>query len=319
MTGIAALVFLASVAGLGLATRQLSASVEERYPATGSFIMAGDVRLHYRDHPAGEQADLHPVVFLHGASSNLNDLEAPLAPLLKGRARLIFFDRPGHGWSSRQKEDGAMATPSGQAAAISQALRDLGVEKAVVVGHSLGGAVAAAFAVNHPDQLAGVVFLAPATHPWPGAAVTWYYPLTRMPVIGRLFSNFVAIPAGNLLYHSSVRKIFEPSRMPRDYEERSATRLVLRPGVFRNNAADVVNLYDAVLALAPRYGEIRVPVSILSDPLDTVVLHSIHSEGLKRDIAGAELTVIEGAGHMPAWTRPQEIIAEIVRVGRREM
>ena len=68
--------------------------------------------------------------------------------------------------------------------------------------------------------------------------------------------------------------------------------------------------------MAPRYSEIRVPTAILSDPADTVVLHDIHSVGLKRDIRDARLVILEGAGHMPAWTRPDAVAAEIVRVAR---
>ncbi len=46
-------------------------------------------------------ADLPPIVFIHGASANLNDQMVPLRPLLEGRAEMLFFDRPGHGWSER--------------------------------------------------------------------------------------------------------------------------------------------------------------------------------------------------------------------------
>ena len=51
--------------------------------------------------PAPARPTLPPIVFIHGASANLQDQMVPLRPLLEGRAELLFFDRPGHGWSER--------------------------------------------------------------------------------------------------------------------------------------------------------------------------------------------------------------------------
>ena len=295
------------------ASQYLARHVAAQYPPKGRFADIEDVRLHYTDYVAGENADLLPVVFIHGASGNLREQEGVILDHLKSRGRLIFFDRPGHGYSSRGSADD-IHLPAGQARILSGLLATLGVEKAILVGHSLGGAVAAAFAVNHPDQLAGLVFLTPATHPWPGGRVTWYYRLTRMPVIGWLFSELLAVPGGHLRYHDGVAEVFAPQRTPEAYEKKSGTRLVLRPSAFRNNAMDVASLYDAVSALSPRYGEIDVPVSIITGDSDDIVLAEVHSKGLERDVKGAKLVWLPGEGHAPAWTNPQAVIGEIERV-----
>lgn len=303
------------LAFLVAATRYLAYRVESRFPPTGTFVEVDGQKLHFTDHAAGPDADLLPVVFIHGASGNLRDLEAPLLDRLKGRGRLIFLDRPGHGYSERGRRDD-VHLPSGQAELISGLLGKLSIERAVIAGHSYGGAVAAAFAVNHPEQTAGLVFLAPATHPWPGGGVTWYYDVAEMPVFGRLFTETLAVPGGQLRYEDGVKGVFKPEKLPESYEERSATKLVLRPNVFRFNARDVSSLYDFVVGFSPRYKEITVPASILSGDADDVVLANIHSTGLETDIEGAKLVWLEGVGHAPAWTATDRVISEIERVSR---
>ncbi len=300
------------IAGLFVASRVIAAKVEESFPPVGSFAEVAGGRLHYAEIPASDPS-LPPVVFIHGASGNLRDLKAPLDGKLRRHGRLIFVDRPGHGYSERGKND-AISLPAHQAARIAELLNLIEAEPAVIVGHSLGGSVAAAFALNHSDQAAGLVFLAPATHPWPGGEVTWYYHLTTIPVVGWAFSELLAAPAGYLQYRIALKGVFEPNRVPSDYPERSGTRLVLRPHVFRHNADDVTSLYDAVRNMSKRYHEINLPTSIITGDSDRVVLAEIHSKGLEKDISGAKLIWLENTGHMPAWTDASLVADEILRI-----
>jgi len=303
---------------LFVASRYLAYSIEQQFPPIGEFRTVGGIKMHFTDHRADVETDHYPVVFIHGASGNLRDLEAPLLAQLEGTARLVFVDRPGHGYSERGN-DADIHLPWGQARAISLLLDELGIEKAIIVGHSLGGSIAAAFGVNYPERTAGLVFLAPATHPWPGAGVTWYYDIADLPVIGRLFNELVAVPAGILKYAVSVDGVFKPNKTPRKYKERSGTMLVLRPDVFRYNARDVKSLYGAVSEISPRYREITAPTSILTGDKDDVVLANIHSIGLERDIKGSKLIWIKNEGHMPAWTHPELVADEIHRVNREAL
>lgn len=297
------------LAGAALATRLLSGIVERRFPPLGAFAEIDGVPLHYFDVAASEPADLLPMVFLHGASGNARDLMGAFAEPLRGRGRMIFVDRPGAGYSGRLgKRD---AAPDLQARYVCGLLDALGIDRAVIVGHSLGGSVAAAFAIHHPDRTAGLVFIAPATHPWPGAEISWYYRLANLPVLGPIFAHTFAVPAGNLKYRSAVRDVFAPNKVPGDYWKRSATRLVLRPGNFLHNAVDVGALHDNVRRLAPRYGEIRVPAVIISGDSDNTVLADLHSTGLERDIEGARLVWLKNTGHMPTYSATAQIIVEI--------
>lgn len=95
---------------------------------------------------------------------------------------------------------------------------------------------------------------------------------------------------------------------------KTAPELVLRPQTFRNNAIDVVNLFAYVSAHAPRYSEIKAPTIIITGDSDEVVLEELHSRGLARDIADAELVTIRNLGHKPDYVTTDVAIAAMERL-----
>ncbi|MGV1789752.1 alpha/beta fold hydrolase [Rhizobium sp. A37_96] len=286
-------------------------AIEQTYPNIGELTDIGGYRLNAVHLPRPVTADLPALVFIHGASGNLRDqLEAFAAPL-SGRAEMLFVDRPGHGYSERGTAENAL--PSGQADAIARLMDERGIKSAIIIGHSFGGAIAAAFGLRHPDRTEGLLFLAPATHPWPGG-VDWYYTLAAMPVLGWLFTHLFVIPIGLRRVETGTLSIFRPNERPADYIMKTAPELVLRPHTFRNNAADVVNLLAYVSAHAPRYREIKAPTVIITGDSDDIVLEELHSRGLARDIAGAELVTIRNLGHKPDYVTTDVAIAAIERL-----
>ena len=66
--------------------------------------------------------------------------------------------------------------------------------------------------------------VAPATHPWPGGATSWYYSLTAMPVVGRLFAETLACPAGTLRMAAATACVFAPNTVPDDYADSAVDR-----------------------------------------------------------------------------------------------
>lgn len=304
------------IAGLGLltagATRIGAWLIERNHPPTGSFAVVNGTRMHHVHVPAGADADLPPIVFLHGASGNLNDQMVPLRPVLEGRAEMLFADRPGHGWSARGPASNG--TPDGQADTIAALMDETGIGRAIIVGHSFGGAVAATFALRHPGKTAGLLFLSPASHPWPGGGTSWYYRLASRPLAGRLFTETLAWPAARIRMAAAVRCVFAPNRAPDDYLAQTGVAMVLRPVNFRANAEDVEGLFDHVSKTAPRYPEIKAPAMVISGDRDTVVYEEIHSVGLARDIAGAELVWVKNLGHKPDWIARELIVAAIAKL-----
>lgn len=298
-------------AGLFAFTRYKSFRIEQQFPPIGEFINVGGINLHYVDIPADSENDLPPAVFVHGASGNLRDqVLAFRVPFAKSR-RLIFVDRPGHGYSERGPIDSR--EPSKQAAAIDSLLQQLEIPQAVLVGHSFGGAIVAAFGVHHPQRTKGLVFLAPATHPWPGG-ISWYYTLAAMPLAGHLFTELLALPAGLWRMKCAIIGVFSPDRPPERYFQESGSELVLRPDTFRNNAKDVAWLHKSVSHLSPRYSEIKSPTIIITGDSDSIVLAHIHSKGLERDIAGARLIEFKGMGHKPDYAATSAVLEAVDEV-----
>lgn len=297
-------------AGLGF-TAWKAHAIEEQFPNHGQRLDVGGFRMNSLFIPAGVPADLPPIVFIHGASGNLRDQETAFRKRLEGRADLLFVDRPGHGYSERGGAPNDF--PDGQAASIARLMEVRGIERAIIVGHSFGGAIAASFALRHPDKTAGLVFLAPATHPWPGG-VDWHYNISSSPYIGWWFTRLLSLPAGLMLLDGATRSVFSPNVRPEKYVTEGAPALVLRPSNFRNNAKDVANLNDYARRVAPLYKNIHTPTVIVTGDSDDVVAEEIHSQGLERDIPGAKLVWVRGLGHKPDYIVPELAIAAIEQV-----
>ncbi len=303
-----------AILGIGATITAIGvAQLERAHRPAGRLVPVTGGRLHVVELAPPRPSELAPIVLLHGASGNLEDQRLTLGHALAARRRVILIDRPGHGYSDRPggKSD---ASPGRQAALVAQALGRLGVGRAIVVGHSWAGALAAALALDFPERVAGLVLLAPVTHPWPGG-IFWYNQLATTPLIGRLFVETCTLPVGSLLIARAVANVFEPQLPPADYLRDAATRLVLRPHEFLANAQDVAALKAFVTAQAPRYGEIAVPTVIVSGDRDSTVHLETHSRVAATVIPGAKLIVLPGIGHMPHHVAADAIVAAIDRLG----
>lgn len=259
-----------------------------------------------------KNSDLPPLVFVHGASGNLRDQMEPFFKKLEGRGDILFIDRPGHGWSERNSED--QRFPDKQALILSKVMDELGLERAIIIGHSFGCAVTASFALEHPKKVMGLLFLAPVAYPWPGG-VAWYYNLTSWPVIGWLFANTLALPAGLKRVDRGSRCVFLPNKMPQDYIKNTAPSLVLRPKTFRANAKDIAALFNYLVKTWPKYKNIKAPTVIISGEKDNVVFPYIHSRGLEQHIEGAEFISLDNMGHKPDYAATDLAIAAIENLG----
>ncbi|MFI3303575.1 MAG: alpha/beta hydrolase [Rikenellaceae bacterium] len=113
------------------------------------FIMAGPTALHICDSVEGDRC----VVLLHGYLESMLVWEE-FVPLLYKSVRVITLDLPGHGISV---VEGDIHTMEFLADTVAAGVKALGVERCTVVGHSMGGYVALAFAARHADMLDGLV------------------------------------------------------------------------------------------------------------------------------------------------------------------
>ncbi len=311
--GIAILVAL--VAGLVLFTMVQTRRIERRFPPVGELVPIDAGAIHVVER-APDGAERGAVLLVHGASGNFADMSLALADRLAALGFRVFsVDRPGHGWSARPPSRAA-SSPERQAEMLREALARLGVARAIVVVHSLAGALGLAMALNAPEFVRGLVLVAPVSHPWPGG-VAWYYRLAASRALGPLFRRLIVLPAGLASMRAGVSAVFDPNPTPPGYIAATRLPLVLRPLHFKANAEDVVDAEAHVAALSPRYGAICAPTAIVTGDRDGVVYARIHSAGCARDIPGARLTTLQGVGHSPHHSAPESVAAAVLDVDAR--
>jgi pimeloyl-ACP methyl ester carboxylesterase len=285
------------------------------HPPQGIFVPVSGGKLHLRDIGPRDAPPERTLVLLHGASSNLLALTVPLAPYLEKNFRILAIDRPGHGYSDRPGGR-ADASPVRQAQLINEAMVAVGVPKAIVVAHSLSGALATTLAMDYPERVHGLVLLAPATHPWPGG-LTWYYYPASWPVIGWLFSQVLPVVGAFFSMKTSLAGVFHPQTPPENYIEATALKLMLRPANFMANAQDITVLFAHVTARCSRYGSITAPTVVISGEDDQTVYTSIHTVSLGRALPDVKTHILKGVGHMPHHAAPEFVVNEIEALSKR--
>jgi pimeloyl-ACP methyl ester carboxylesterase len=227
-----------------------------------------------------------PVLLLHGQPGSARDW-APVQARLNGTTA-IAIDRPGWDGSSRPTD------LAGNAIAARKALDRAGIERAAVVGHSLGAAVAVRLAILHPERVAALVLVSPS------ANTDSLYPLDLLlaaPGLGYLAGAGALITAGLLLAAAPVRRRLAGRLWIDEPYLQGAGRSLLSPATWRAFAADQRALVSELPGLEARLGEIRAPTTIVAGKEDRVVPVSA-SRRLATQIRDAELVVIERANHL---------------------
>ena len=153
------LVLLAlAVGALAVSNARTARQVEKALPPLGSFIDIDGSRIHYLDRGSGPT-----ILCIHGLAGQMRHFTYALLDKLKSDYRVVIVDRPGSGYSTRPPQ--ASAAIFAQARTLAKFAAALRLERPLVVGHSLGGAIALALALNHPEHVGGLALLAPLTHP----------------------------------------------------------------------------------------------------------------------------------------------------------
>lgn len=286
--------------------------VEAKYPPVGEMVEVNGSPVHVIE--AGDRAS-PTVLMIHGASANAREFTFTLAPRLSDAFHVLMADRPGHGYSGRPEGSETLGV---QAAQMAGALKALAPgEKAVVVGHSFGGAVALRVALDYPELVKGVVLLAPVTHDWGGGGEAWYNKLAGPPVIGPVFSQLTPV-AGPAQVKAGIDGVFDPHDAPDGYYEDAALGLLFRPKEFRANADDMNALRGELAAQQDRYPQIGVPVILFSGAEDTVINPTLHAGKIKHQLPDFELVKLPDSGHMPHHDYGADVAEAIRRLSAGE-
>jgi pimeloyl-ACP methyl ester carboxylesterase len=304
-----------AVSALGLAAGLNSAAytarIEKAYPPEGLMVAVKGRATHVIVRGPETAA---PVLLIHGASANAREFTPTLAPRLEDRFRVLMADRPGHGWSERFAGAERLGAQANQMAGVLDQLAP--GQKAVIAGHSFGGAVALRLALERPDLVAGLVLLAPVTHDWgDGSGTPWYNALAAAPVAGAVFSHAAPL-AGPAQMRRGVASVFHPASAPGDYDRSSGVGLFLRPANFRANARDMTALKSELAAQSARYPQIAAPVTVFSGSKDRVLSPKLHAARLKKQLP-LDLVILPEEGHMPHHGQAEAVADAIRRLAIR--
>jgi pimeloyl-ACP methyl ester carboxylesterase len=256
----------------------------------GAFIEVDGVRLHYVERGQGQ-----PLVLLHGNGSMIQDFDSSgLIDMAAEKYRVIVFDRPGFGYSDRPRS--TIWTPDAQAALIEAALRQIGVERAIVLGHSWGASVALALAANHEEMVQALVL-----------ASGYYFPTVRadvvalsgpaVPVVGDVLRHTVSPILGRAIWPLLLRKIFGPSEVPAKFDA-FPSEMALRPSQIRASAAESALMIPGAATARASYAQLKIPVVIVAGEEDRLIDIDDQSARLHEEIPGSTLHRVPGAGHM---------------------
>lgn len=290
-----------------LVNRHLAKKAERDNPPAGRFLNVDGVRLHYVEHGSGE-----PLVLLHGNGSMIQDFESSgLISMASKKYRVIAFDRPGFGHSSRPR--GRMWTPQAQADLIHEALGQMGIDRAIVLGHSWGASVAASLGLRHPETVSGLVL-----------ASGYYFPSVRadvvmlsgpaVPVVGDIMSYTLAPLISRAIWPLLMRKIFGPASIPEKFSG-FPKAMAVRPWQIRASAAETAYMIPNAVVEREEYRNLKMPVAIVAGQEDRLIPFDEQSARLHEEIAQSSLHRVAGAGHMVHQTAPAAVMSAIEQVG----
>ena len=291
------------------ATRRIAAQSEKLVPAAGKFIDIDGNRIHYVDQGEGP-----PILFVHGLGAQLLQFRHPLFDKFDGY-RLIAMDRPGAGYSVRAR--GASARLTEQARVINRFIDSLGLEKPLLVGHSLGGLVALTTALEHPRAISGIALLAPLTRYQDTVPPEFKALYIRSPLKRWLMANTLAIPTSLKYAPQTLAFIFGPQPPDDDYLIKGGGWVGLRPSHFYGAVSDFTAIEQDMPTLEKRYGEISMPAGILFGTEDRVLGYERHGLGMEGAIPGLEIEILHGVGHMPHYVAAEKVAAFIKRIADR--
>ncbi|MEM0928374.1 MAG: alpha/beta hydrolase [Pseudomonadota bacterium] len=305
------LVTLALVLGTIVFSFIQDRAITRRKEPAGDLVPTEEGNIHVIKR--GQPGEKLPVVMVHGTFTNGLDMDIDLARELAEERLVLSPDRPGHGFSDRP-HDGYRVDV--QVAAMREAVRAEGAERYVVVGQSYGAATALVWALAYPEDVAGIVLVAPVSHPWPGG-LRWYAKAGNNPYYGWFFRrSFIALYSRYGL-RRAVERSLSGAKASAYYFERVQSQLAFRAKEFKWNAQDLCRLYEQLVPLSKRYHEVDVPAEVVAGTHDITVLLPVHARKLQAEIPDCGIDVIEDGGHALHHTHPERVLAAIDRLDRR--
>src|SRR5947209_8506407 len=241
-----------------------------------------------------------PVLLLHGQPGAAGDWNRVRAAIGNG-VETIAIDRPG--WDG----DSSPVDLAGNARAALEAIDGAGAERAVVVGHSFGGAVAAWLAATEPERVRALVLVSPSAN---GESLVWLDRVLAAPGVGLVASAAALASSGIALAARPLRV-----RVARDLELeerylRSTGRILVAPRAWRAFFLEQRLLVRDLPQLEARLDRVRAPTTIVIGTADRIVPVS-SARRLADQLPDAQLVELERANHLLPQQRAEQL-AELI-------
>lgn len=269
------------------------------------FTEINGIQVHYKLAGEGEPA----VLLLHGFGASVFSWRDVLKPLAEYR-KVVAFDRPAFGLTERPlKWQGE--NPYSMEAQVNLTLGlmdELGLERAILIGHSAGGAVAVETALAAPDRIAGLVLVAPALEGYglkPWARVLLNLPQVRR--LGPLLVRAIASRGTDLLNRAWYDQDTLSQEVAAGYKKPLQADNWDRALWEYTRASESVSQYG-------RLDDLTMPVLVITGDSDQVVPPEKSRAAAK--VLGVEAVVFANCGHLPQEEFPAqftEVVLEFLK------
>lgn len=300
--GILALTLVAGAAGVATAWApdKPVAELQAKYAPPPSQMVAIDgMTVHLRDE--GPKDDPMPIVLVHGTSASLHTWDG-WADALKAQRRVIRFDLPAFGLTGPSPDN--TYTTQRYVQFVKAVYDHLGLKASMLAGNSLGGAIAWEAGLTMPDRINKLVLVDAAGYPMTPKSIPIGFKLAHISALKPVMTKL--LPRG--MIESSVRNVYgDPSKVTPELVDRYYD-LTLREG---NRQALGERFRQTVWGEhADQIKLVKQPTLILWGDQDRLIPPE-HAEQFKRDIAGSQLVVFPGLGHVPHEEDPAKTVAAV--------
>ena len=186
----------------------------------------------------------------------------------------------------------------------------------MLVGHSLGGALALALALDHPGCVRALVLISTLSQVERVPPAVFKALDIRSSTLRWLIAWSLMAPLGKLARQATLKVVFAPELPPDSFAVESGAALGLRPDSFIAACDDMATVSDELANLTPRYSSLGIPVEVIYGRGDPILDYRAHGERLVAALPDATLHLIEG-GHMIPVTAADQIVSRIRQMVER--
>lgn len=296
--------FLVPVNSTGTLTNKEAAA--ELWGDRSEFVEVLDHEVHLVT--AGDENSDRLILLLHGFGASAFSWRDVLEPL-SGHGFVVAYDRAAFGFTERPTSwEVNPYSSAGQLQVIDELVNRFGEGKEVVlVGHSAGGSLAAAYALDNQSRLSGLVLEAPAIYSTGGSAgwFNWIFDVPQLNHLGPLAVASIATSGLDLL----DRSYNDPSQIT-DEVLAGYTAPLKVAGWER--AFWEFNKAPRSLGVAERLSELTMRTLVITGDNDVVVA-TADSIRLASELPDAELVIVPETGHLPNEEKPREFATAIIQ------